>query len=271
MLISCPKCQSVYDISNKKISEKGKKFKCAECGNIWVVYPSDENTGHAENSHVVDFPEENSADDGLMQNTAQTDNKQDISEDLDIMFSRLSQNTKTLFASGNSVDTMTFWQKVRHYAVNFISAYTIIAVLLPISIILGAMLLYLYRYDIAAHIPGMDFVYAQMNYDSLYKGKDLVFKDVNIRNLREKGRSLVEISGRLYNNGAHIVTLLPVKASLIADDDTVTEEKVEILQERQLEPDFSALFRIVMPYPNNTNGKIRLTLENKNQKLKEKN
>ncbi|MBR6356319.1 MAG: zinc-ribbon domain-containing protein [Alphaproteobacteria bacterium] len=270
MLISCPNCHSVYDISNKKISANGKKFKCAECGNIWTVYPSDENAGHAENATMNPMAEVRT--ESLIQDTPTVDNtQQKISDDLDIMFSRLSQNTKILFASGNSVDTMTWWQKVRHYCINYISAYTVIAVLLPICIILGGLLLYLYRYDIAAHIPGMDSVYAQMNYDSLYKGKDLQFKDVNIRNLREQGHSMVEISGRLYNNGKQIVTLLPVKAMIINDDDVVTDEKTEILQERQLEPDFSALFRIVMPYPKDASGKIRLTLDNNNQKLKEKN
>lgn len=271
MLISCPKCRSVYDISNKKVSENGKKFKCAECGNIWTVYPSDENTSHAENASVAAQTDTVRTDE-LNQTAAQTTESQtDLNNDLDIMFSRLSQNTKTLFASGNSVDSMSFWQKVRHYAINYISAYTIIAVLMPVCIILGAMLLYLYRYDIAAHIPGMDSVYAHMNYDSLYKGKDLVFKDVNIRNIRENNHSMLEISGRLHNNGKHIVTLLPVKASVIDADDVETDKKIEKLQERQLEPDFSALFRIVMPYPKTTSGKIRLTLDNNNQKLKEKN
>ncbi len=270
MLISCPKCHSVYDISNKKISANGKKFKCAECGNIWTVYPSDENTSHAENLSVADKQTEIKTD-TVKQNTTDGKIQPDISKDLDIMFSRLSQNTKILFASGNSVDTMTFGQKVRHYCINCISVYTVIAVLMPICVIFGAMLLYLYRYDIAAHIPGMDSVYAQMNYDSLYKGKDLVFKDVNIRNLREQGHSIVEISGRLYNNGEHIVKLLPVKASIVDADNVVVDEKTEKLQERQLEPAFSALFRIVMPYPNIALGKIKLTLDNNNQKLKEKN
>ena len=41
MLISCPKCSSVYNLADSYVPESGKKFKCAECGNIWVVYPRD--------------------------------------------------------------------------------------------------------------------------------------------------------------------------------------------------------------------------------------
>ena len=184
-----------------------------------------------------------------------------IDEDLDAMFNRLSQNTKTLFASGSSVDSMNIFQKIRHYILNTVTVYAIIAFLLPISILLAGVLLYRYRYDIAADIPGMDYVYAKMDFDSLYSGKDLTIEDVQIKNIRVKGRSKLEISGRIFNNGKHIVTLLPVKAVVLDTNNRVMHEQTAMLEKRQLEPDFSALFRIVMKRPNAQAQKVRLSLE----------
>ena len=39
MLISCPKCNAVYQVPENQIPADGKKFKCAECGEIWFVRP----------------------------------------------------------------------------------------------------------------------------------------------------------------------------------------------------------------------------------------
>ena len=41
MLISCPRCNSVYIVNAEQIPESGKRFKCAECGKIWTVTPKD--------------------------------------------------------------------------------------------------------------------------------------------------------------------------------------------------------------------------------------
>ena len=258
MLISCPKCHSVYDITNKKIPENGKKFKCAECGDIWTVYPSDETT-EKENqtfSERLDFTQIDP-----MTVKASDITEPGADEDLEEMFNLLSRNTKTLFASGSSVDSMNIFQKIRHYVLNSVTSYAVIAFLLSISIILAGILLYRYRYNIAAKIPGTDYIYAKMNMDSLYRGKDLTIEDVNIRNIRIKGHSKVEISGRIFNNGSHIVTLLPIKAAILDTENQVVDETIEMLKERQLEPNFGALFRIVMKRPDSQAQKVRLSLE----------
>ena len=107
----------------------------------------------------------------------------------------------------------------------------------------------------------MDYVYAKMDYDSLYKGKDLVIEDVNIHNIRLKGHSNLEISGKIRNNGSHIVTLLPIKAEIINSEGMIIDEQIQQLQKRQIEPDFGALFRIVMKRPNQKAEKIRISLK----------
>ena len=86
MLISCPKCSSVYDISNKKIPAGGKKFKCAECDNIWVVYPQDDDKQKNKQSVAEQNKLASQADTFTASETANHKDKLDVSEDINIMF-----------------------------------------------------------------------------------------------------------------------------------------------------------------------------------------
>lgn len=41
MLISCPKCHSIYEIPDDLIGRTGKNFRCQACSNIWHALPED--------------------------------------------------------------------------------------------------------------------------------------------------------------------------------------------------------------------------------------
>ena len=41
MLISCPKCHSIYDIPDNLIPPAGQKFRCQACSNVWHALKSD--------------------------------------------------------------------------------------------------------------------------------------------------------------------------------------------------------------------------------------
>lgn len=41
MLISCPKCHSVYEVPDDLIPKSGQNFRCAACSNVWNVIKSD--------------------------------------------------------------------------------------------------------------------------------------------------------------------------------------------------------------------------------------
>jgi len=186
MLISCPECRAVYNISADCIPENGKKFKCAECGYIWTVYPSDDKSIEPESepniSENIDENPIKSDNDALSvetaDNTAEDAPTNNIDDDINVMFKRLSHNTKNLFASGNAVEDMSFAEKIRHYALNNFSIYMLSAFLLTTAIILGAKIIQDYRYEIVAEIPMMEKLYARFNAECIYRGKDLKIKDV---------------------------------------------------------------------------------------------
>lgn len=41
MLISCPKCQSIYEIPDNLIGKTGKNFRCQACSNVWHAVRED--------------------------------------------------------------------------------------------------------------------------------------------------------------------------------------------------------------------------------------
>lgn len=266
MLISCPQCRAVYNISTDYIPENGKKFKCAECGNIWMVYPNQDSVMEPEvedDTPVDTVVTENTATDIAPQPETTADITNSIDDDIDVMFSRLSHNTKNLFTSGNAVENMTTAEKIRHYIFNNFSVYMLYAFLTTVAVILGGKLVYDYRYEIVAKVPMMEQLYARFNTESVYRGKDLAIQNVRIREIINKDNEPeLEISGRLYNVGKQTVRLLPVKASIIDADERVEDEVTEILSEHKLEPQFATLFRIVLKSPTENARKVKIVLDN---------
>lgn len=238
MLISCPKCNSVYNISDTKITPDGKKFRCAECSYVWKVYPQD----------VKNVDDEDKTSASNMQN-----------DDINAMFSRLSRDTKNLFSSENAVENMSVFDKIRHYWDH--SVYVISACLLVICIVLATILAYQKRYDIVSEIPSLEKVYGRFNIESVYNGRDIIFRDVQIKEVYNYGKYNVEISGKLYNKGHKVVRVLPVKASFIADNGEVYDEIIELLPMQRLAPEISTLFSITVDSPRPEVSKIRLSME----------
>ena len=264
MLISCPECRAVYNISADYIPESGKKFKCAECGYIWMVYPSDDTSVEPETetapepTEIVTATEEsNTIDENIV--------APDVSDDIDVMFKRLSHNTKNLFSSGDTVESMTWSEKIRHYVLNNFSIYMLTAFLLLTAVVLGARLIWDYRYDVVAKVPMMEQLYTRLGAESIYRGKDLVIEDVLVKNISQNQKPYLEVSGRLYNEGTRTVSVLPVKASVIDADNKVEDEVTEILSEHKLEPKFGTLFRILLNPPSASARKVKITLDDINR------
>lgn len=246
MLISCPKCNSVYNISDTRVPENGKKFKCAECGTVWKVLPQDVQKLEPENKNTPNLTAEE---------------RKNENDDINAMFSRLSHNTKNLFAGENNIENMSTADRFYHFCRNFFSVYVIVAFLLVSVVVLTMYLAYQKRYDIVASVPSMEKVYGRLNIESVYKGKGLIFRDVSIKELGYNPKNAVEISGRLYNSSNIAVRAIPVKASIINKNGEVESEVTELLPMQLIAPKNSVLFRIVVDNPSINANKIKLDLE----------
>lgn len=246
MLISCPKCNSVYNISDTRVPNGGKKFKCAECGEVWKVFPQDVQQIEPE-SRLSEQP-----------SAAKTKAEND---DINVMFSRLSHNTKNLFTGETAVEDMAAADKLRQLFRSFFSSYAVIAFLLVLCIILTAYLAYQKRYEIVAKIPAMEKVYARFNLESVYLGRNMIFRDVRIREIDNADKYAVEISGRLFNNGKISVKTLPVKATFIDKDGNAEGEIIELIPPQRIAPGASTLFRLVADNPSPNISKVELSMD----------
>ncbi|MBP5215134.1 MAG: zinc-ribbon domain-containing protein [Alphaproteobacteria bacterium] len=245
MLISCPKCHSVYNISEDKIPENGKKFKCAECGEIWRVFPQDVSEAEIENSPQAQI----SVDDLESQRK-----KEEVNE----MLNRLSQGTKNLFADNGEVKQMSVGQRIKHSFSNWLSSTAQIALILLLIIALGVIILYKHRYDIVNRLPNMQKIYDFWGIESVYKGKDIIFRDVQIHQI---GENKVLVSGRIYNEGNYRVKLLPIKVTFINTDGQTEAEISEQLPQQLLQPGFSVLFNINADAKWSETTNVKLSME----------
>lgn len=243
MLISCPKCNAVYMVSENQIPKDGKRFKCAECGNVWNVKPEDFKNLEPEKqvkSQIIRPAAAYDADDS----------------DLENMFNRVSQDTKGLF-SGNGSSDGFFKKTLRKIQVIF--SPTMLNCTILLFIFSGIFYIgYKNRYEIAGLVPRLENFYKNLGLDYIYKGRNLVFKDVSVKHIERQGKHYVEVSGLIYNSGRLKSQILPVKAVMSHYDGTVAAEKTIIPPVDKLDGDFSSVFRIILP--NKTTDAKKLTL-----------
>ena len=253
MLISCPKCNAVYQVPDNQISADGKKFKCAECGGIWTVRPQE-----VIAAAPIVKPQE------APQSAAQPQVKSQIvspettpEDDVANMFNRLSQDTKGLFSGKSSAETKT--EKLKRKAKMFFTPFIVNSLIFLLIIFNTIYIGYFNRFEIVGLIPQIEYFYNKLHIESIYKAKDLVFKNVTANNITHNGKAVVEISGVVFNQGDLKSKILPIKATLLNNDGSIAAEATKTLTLDRLEPGFSAFFRILLP--SNTNEEKTVNLE----------
>jgi predicted Zn finger-like uncharacterized protein len=243
MLISCPKCNAVYKLSDDKLPKDGKRFKCAECGKIWTVHNED-----IKNIEPEIIP--------VKSQIVRPATSFEQTKDVEDMFQRLSKNTDNLFnelpqTSKKERKSFHPWQTIKN-RFNMIFTPIVVNTLLFVAIvILSAFILIYNRYRIVNSIPQLEKVYASLGLESIYTGRDIVFQNVEARNIKFKDKHLAEISGIIYNKG-QLRAKMPLLEAVMQDKDGNTLQ--EITQEftvKRLDSNVSSIFRVI--FENNTN------------------
>lgn len=247
MLISCPKCNAVYSVSENRVPESGKKFKCSECGNVWVVKPKDLRDIEPETPEVK--PQ--------IVRTATSYSYDDA--DVQEMFDRLSKDTKGLFTEQAPIDQKKgFWRKMQV----IFSPIVLNSAIFLLIVLMSILIAYKNRFEIVNYIPRLETFYDTIGLDSIYAGRDIVFEDVNVKNTERNGKHYVEVSGKLFNRGKYKSKILPIKATLYNLQNEVEEEQVKVLTTNKLNSNFSALFHIMLNNNNPTPKKLMLKIVN---------
>ena len=241
MLISCPKCNAVYKVPDNQIPADGKKFKCAECGEIWTVRPQE-----IIPAAPIAKPQEVSQPVVPTQVKSQIVSPETAQED-DVanMFNRLSQDTKGLFSGKTSAETKA--EKIKLKLKLFFSPFMINCLIFLLIIFNTLYISYFNRHEIVGLVPQIEYFYNKLHIESIYKAKNLTFKNVTVNNISRNGEAMAEVSGIVFNQGDLKSKILPIKATLLNKDGSIAAETTKTLTLDRLEPGFSAVFRILLP------------------------
>lgn len=238
MLISCPKCVAVYNIAADKIPEQGRRFKCVECGNVWTVYPRD----------VSDIEPENKI---KAQKILQNEN------DMKEMFHRLSKDTDNLFAGNEEIvysksmnsaqDKLTEPIDIAKRKIQVLfSPFLLNGFILFFIAIFTVFIGYFNRYEIVRFAPAMESFYNNLNLNSVYSARNVIFDQLDVKPVKHGMKHFVEISGRLYNQGPYKAKLLPIVARLETNTDEMMATATKLPSIKYLPPRMSAMFFMIL-------------------------
>ncbi|MBO6290604.1 MAG: zinc-ribbon domain-containing protein [Alphaproteobacteria bacterium] len=247
MLISCPKCSSVFNVINNRIPFEGKKFKCSECGHIWTVYPKD----------LKELEVENQIKSQIIRPAAALEETQD---DINAMFDRLSEDTKGLF-SNYKADRGGFLERIMRKIHVFFTPVMLSCSILFVIFCFTLYIGYHNRYEIVGFIPKLEDFYNKLELESIYAGRDVKFQNVKITDLEKSGKHYVEVTGVIHNEGKFSSQILPIKATMTNLSGEVEAETSHFLTLKRLGPDFSAMFRILLDNKTTVAKKITLTFD----------
>lgn len=240
MLISCPRCNSVYIVDAKQVPESGKRFKCAECGKIWTVTPKD--LFEAE-------PEKRKFKTQKVRPASEFDSD---NENVRKMFEMLDRDTKGLFDSAPEQYTSNeeINKIIRHLRIR-ISPLMVNGAIMIVILILSAFIAYFDRYDVVRIIPRMQYFYDKFDIDCIYYGRDLKFTEVATKHITKKGKHYIEAHGVIANEGNYKSEVPPIKAvvSTVSGEPLVELVKNPVIP--SVDAHFSSLFRILIESTDN--------------------
>lgn len=235
MLISCPRCRAVYVINKEQIPERGKQFKCAECGKIW--------TAKQEDMYDVN-PEKQKFKTQIVRPATEFDGDTD---DIRRMFEVLDRDTKGLFENGPEkyTENEELNRLIRHAKVN-ISPLVINGCILIVILILSAFIAYFNRYDVVSIVPRMQYFYEKFGLESVYHGRNLKIKEVATKHIIKDGKHFIEAHGVILNDGDYRVTvpLMKIVVSGITGASLIEIIKNPVIP--AIDAHFSSLFRVLI-------------------------
>ena len=277
MLISCPKCNAVYQVAAESIAPEGKRFKCAECDNVWTVYPEDAQNLDPEMPEVphiktqirsnITPPQVEVKKEVVKEKPLPKEEPKPIPErstnpddDLKEMFHRLQRDTKGLFNDAPK-DQEDKYSALKRKA-QLIFSPMMINCSIALFIILATLFIgYKNRYEIVGYIPVLEDFYDKLDMESIYAGRDIIFQDVEVKHTERKGQHFIEIYGQIYNKSNLKSQILPIKATMRNMQGEIAAETTKVLTMRTLEPKFSSIFLIVLENKTADAKQITLTFD----------
>jgi len=235
MLIKCPKCQIIYEIDDSRVSPNGLKMHCNKCGEIFKAYPED----------AVD------------------DEKTAAEKKLNIlnMFKRFAGEQEDLFRPSLHQNIPVQPSKVRivhltHYK-NNINCFLILIILFIIT-----ALLYFLRYDVVRFVPNTEKLYQKLGIESVQKGFNLQFMNINTQEIVVNNVSKIKITGIINNLTPYQMTVLPIKVIVYNQNGEKLLDTTHYLPQTRTRPNYKLPFEIIVTNPTPNKKNIHITFAN---------
>ena len=299
MLISCPKCNTVYDVADDLLLSVGRKLRCAICENVWLAKQEDalsmlekekydsiiviESPENVDSDDVIETTENQIAAEESPQNVEDEDNTpsieevsedevsepsleseetQDKTSDANEIMARLTDQNETIFRSEKgSVDIKEKSGLVRALGLHNKSTRTFYFLMFFLILFLS---LFYARYEITRTFPFMGKVYASLGIKSTIPGYGLEFKNVTRREFEEDYIHKLEIKGFVANTSAHMVDVPVIRIEMLDKDTNVLQTAETRVPVSRLAPEGRISFTALVIKPSTFTSYVLLTFVDEN-------
>lgn len=229
MIISCPQCDTSYNIPDDSVSQKGRKVRCSACAFRWVVEPTA-------------MPEPASDDASVFGNLRHDTDVPDV--EIPEAFDEAGkgagyeQSDRPFVPSDNAQKALTAATSPR----------AIVGWLLLLVLIVGLATFILARKQIASIIPSLTDMYEAVGLDmSIPLTLDLL--DVTSEEIVDGGETIIIINGVIANDGTDGQMVPPIVVSLLDADRMALQSNIATPLEDILEAGETTTFEARFPQP----------------------
>ena len=194
MIITCPHCQTRYEVADRAIGDRGRSVQCANCANSWLA-----NRSNSEPSPPPFEPE--------------PDVYESEEEVLDVTFAELDER-----GDGRGIATLARRHRdiIRHLpaarARRYLGGASVAGALVVVVALFGS------RTAVVDRLPDLASFYGLMGMRVNVVGFD--FAEVRTVRAMQDGQDVLMVEGRINNVSGQMRALPPVRVSLFRDDGT---------------------------------------------------
>ena len=271
MLLYCPKCNTGYAIEPDLIPEKGKKMRCAKCGEIWHCTREDLVEEHFEETLPAEGKEVIAAAVASVEAETETpvageDASPAVAEENPVpaeaaitdIFARLSTQTEELFKQEQTqAKPKRLWVKAKHLT-GLDHPGTLKYYLLLLATIIG-LVLFAARFDLVRRFPSVEKFYNAVGIEARIVGEGLEFQNIVRNEYEEDYVRKLEIKGFIVNTNPFKVEMPLIHVEVMDKDTNILQSINDKAPIASLEPDGRMAFRIVINQPSALTKFILLT------------
>lgn len=292
MLIRCPKCQVCYRIEKKIIKDKGRKFRCAKCNEVWTAYPQDLFEETVENASEIYTPEQTNAkdleteSDKQIQEEVQEAKEQEeetetapietprseiTEKDLDnagtmqAIFSRIEKQNAELMAQEKQKPLLKKIKDDIKQALGLNSTFNCVFLSVIIMLICG-LSFFSFRYELVRNFPWLEQVYSGLGMESVVLGEGLEFQNISRHEYEEDYVKKMQIKGFIVNTTDRMIKVPQIHIEVLSKDIVKLNELNIKSPIDTLRPKERTAFTVVITQPSPLSKHIMLTFSKSENK-----